>query len=220
MRDGSDRVGLPYNPHAYPTMDHEHAYPRRSRNCLGIGGGKRSPGWVAALPTCPPQRRFFFSAGNFLLGEFLNVYDVDGERSNLPIGGRGPRVPLQPTITFFGLGYMLVAYDSHDKHPCPLSTIFPHRKIKGYGEEPNDSLQSAKWYAVFDNQAACVSTEDYILYQLAHVSPYFNVEIFFPFFSFPMVFIFFLRSSQELEPSDFISSSSHITTPHPCYQNT
>lgn len=107
----------------------------------------------------------------------------------------GPRVPLQPTITLFSLGYMLVAYDSHDKHPCPLSKIFPHRKIKSYGEGPNDSLQSAK-YAVFDNQAACVSTENYVLYQLAHVSPYFNVEIFFSFFSHGgegggVIFLFF-----------------------------
>lgn len=157
---------------------------------VSVLGGKKIPGLGSGTSHLSPPAPFFFSAGNFLLGEFLNVYDVDGERSNLPIGGRGPRVPLQPTITFFGLGYMLVAYDSHDKHPCPLSTIFPHRKIKGYGEEPNDSLQSAKWYAVFDNQAACVSTEDYILYQLAHVSPYFNVESFFLFSVSPWFFFF------------------------------
>lgn len=113
---------------------------------------------------------------------------------------------------------MLVAYDSHDKHPCLLSKIFPHEKIKGYGKEPMAQRFASKRQmvcGVWQSSRLCFNWE----LCFVPVGPCFSISqrwnVFLSFFSsFPMVFFlfyFFLpRSSQEFEAIGFPATLSHL----------
>lgn len=102
---------------------------------------------------------------------------------------------------------MLVAYDSHYKHPCPLSKIFPHGKIK---KDPKilflkalDSVWQSShlrfnWKLCFAPAGFCFSIfqrwKFFFLFLVSIVSPLF--------------FFFFSRSSQEA--IGFPATLSHL----------
>lgn len=189
---------------------------------------KKVPGLGNGISHLPPSALFFFfflrlgTFSWFCVGVFSNVYDADGERQMCQ--SEGSKVPFQPTRRSRFSWSRLYASRLWLPLQTPLFSIedFPTRKNKSLMKKrPDDSLPSA--WGVWQS-TDCVSTEDYVFDQLAHVSPYFNVELFFFllfFFFFPISPWFFFAGTQSLlGTNDFISSSSQITTPHPCYPKT
>lgn len=131
MRDGSDRVELPYDAHACILL---WVMDMHSLNCLGIEM-KKVPGLGNGISHLPPVPFFFFfSTGNLLLtlcGCIFQMFTMLME--NVKCANRRGQwfhSNRRDDHVFRGLGYMLVAYDSHYKHPCSQSKIFPHGKIK------------------------------------------------------------------------------------------